>query len=314
MLDLSEWDFEKNGLARLNGQWEFYWHQLLTPADFDRPDPPAMTAFFSPPGPWDGYDVSGKPLGPHGYATFRLKVKLPPSLNQLTLDLWNYAGAYQVWLDHRPLFENPRVGTDRATTRPTWGTDEKTFDLSDHSVVITVQKANFYGHSGVFGSLLAGTRKQIRRARSIMSIMELFCLGSLLVMGIYHLFLFLFRQKDRSALYFSLVCLLWAAYTPFAGYGGFLLWDVFPRPPLGFGYAAGLIPVYLGASMIFLFLHSLYPRQCSKALVGLFLAWERALAWQPFFCRTPWLPGRPCLLKSSPCASGSIAWSCWPGR
>jgi two-component system sensor histidine kinase ChiS len=271
-MDLSGWDFEKDGMVRLNGQWEFYWHQLLTPADFHRPDTPEMTGFFSPPGPWDGYEVSGTPLGPHGYATFRLKVNLPPGLHELTLDLWNHSGAYQVWLDDRPLFENPRVGTDRAATVPTFGADEKTFPLSGDSVVITVQKANFYGHSGAFGDLLAGTGKQVRRARSVMSIMELFSLGSLLVMGIYHLFLFLFRQKDRSALYFSLVCLLWAAYTPFAGYNGFLLWDVLPRPPLGFGYAAGLIPIYLGAPMILLFLHSLYPRQCSKTLVRLFLA------------------------------------------
>ncbi|GAB6146507.1 hypothetical protein JCM12294_39470 [Desulfocicer niacini] len=77
-MDLSGWNFEKSELIRLNGQWKFYWSRLLTPADFNRPDPPAMTGYFTTPGSWDGYEVSGKPLGPNGYATFRLKVKLPP--------------------------------------------------------------------------------------------------------------------------------------------------------------------------------------------------------------------------------------------
>ena len=202
LLDLSAWDFEKNGIVRLNGEWEFYWHQLLTPEDFNRPappkmNPPEMTGFFSPPGAWDGYMVSGKAIGPHGYATFRLTVTLPPALRQLTLDLWHGAGAYQIWLDDRPMFDNPQVGKDRASTLPIWGADEKTFLLSNDSVVITLQKANFYGHSGSFGTLLAGTAHQIRRERSVMSVMELFCLGSLVVMGIYHLFLFWFRQKDN---------------------------------------------------------------------------------------------------------------------
>ena len=30
VLDLSGWDFEKNGMVRLGGEWEFYWHRLLT--------------------------------------------------------------------------------------------------------------------------------------------------------------------------------------------------------------------------------------------------------------------------------------------
>ncbi len=271
IIDLSQWDFEKNGIVRLNGQWEFYWKRLLTPEDFNLPDQPAMTGFFTSPGPWDGYEVSGKPLGPHGYATFRLKVKLPTDLKEITLDLWNHSGAYRIWLDDRPMLKNPQVGINRASTRPTRRTDEKTFSLSSDTVVITVQKANFYGNSGAFGNLLAGPAGQIRRGRSMMSIMELFCLGSLLVMSIYHFSIFLFRQKDRSALYFSLVCLLWAAYTPYAGYHGFTLWDVIPLPPLRFAYAAGLVPVYLGVPITIMFLHSLYPRQGSKKLVYFFM-------------------------------------------
>ena len=31
ILDLSHWDLGKNGPVALNGQWEFFWHQLITP-------------------------------------------------------------------------------------------------------------------------------------------------------------------------------------------------------------------------------------------------------------------------------------------
>jgi len=34
VLDLSSWNFEKDGIVPLKGDWEFYWKQLLKPGDF----------------------------------------------------------------------------------------------------------------------------------------------------------------------------------------------------------------------------------------------------------------------------------------
>jgi len=34
VIDLSSWDFKKDGTISLSGEWQFYWHQLLTPEDF----------------------------------------------------------------------------------------------------------------------------------------------------------------------------------------------------------------------------------------------------------------------------------------
>lgn len=30
VIDLTAWDFDKDGFIKLNGEWQFYWHQLLT--------------------------------------------------------------------------------------------------------------------------------------------------------------------------------------------------------------------------------------------------------------------------------------------
>jgi hypothetical protein len=34
VLDLRQWNFEKDGPIDLTGEWEFFWKQLLEPADF----------------------------------------------------------------------------------------------------------------------------------------------------------------------------------------------------------------------------------------------------------------------------------------
>jgi len=34
VLDLTNWDFERDGPVNLTGEYEFYWNQLLNPQDF----------------------------------------------------------------------------------------------------------------------------------------------------------------------------------------------------------------------------------------------------------------------------------------
>lgn len=34
ILDLTDWDLEMDGAVKLDGEWDFYWKQLLTPEDF----------------------------------------------------------------------------------------------------------------------------------------------------------------------------------------------------------------------------------------------------------------------------------------
>ena len=34
VLNIEQWDLEKGGNIKLQGEWEFYWNKLLTPDDF----------------------------------------------------------------------------------------------------------------------------------------------------------------------------------------------------------------------------------------------------------------------------------------
>ena len=76
-MDLSEGDFEKDGIVELKGQWEIYWHKLLSPDDFSTIVPPDKTGYFPVPKKWDGKVVDGVRLSPQGHATLKLKVRLP---------------------------------------------------------------------------------------------------------------------------------------------------------------------------------------------------------------------------------------------
>ena len=50
VLDLTKWDFEKDGLVKLKGEWEFYWQQHLIPQDFTLKTAGRKTGFIEVPG------------------------------------------------------------------------------------------------------------------------------------------------------------------------------------------------------------------------------------------------------------------------
>ena len=46
VLNLSNWDFAKDGAVDLSGEYEFYWEQLLAPEQFASSPPPEKSGFI----------------------------------------------------------------------------------------------------------------------------------------------------------------------------------------------------------------------------------------------------------------------------
>ena len=61
----------------LDGEWEFYWNQLLNSEDFSGKTDikPEFTGYMKVPGMWTK-ELNGKKIPSRGYATYRLKIKL----------------------------------------------------------------------------------------------------------------------------------------------------------------------------------------------------------------------------------------------
>ncbi|HNI90927.1 MAG TPA: adenylate/guanylate cyclase domain-containing protein, partial [Leptospiraceae bacterium] len=77
ILDLREWDFNKYGPIELDGEWEFYWEKLYSLEEihsiiFNK-------EYIHLPHSWNNKIINGETIGSDGYATFRLKILLPPN-------------------------------------------------------------------------------------------------------------------------------------------------------------------------------------------------------------------------------------------
>jgi len=75
-LDLSTWDFEKNGPLKITGKASFYWKQFLDPYDVAKNGAPPTKLKFDLDGLWSTEKSisSSNKLTTHGYGSYLFKV------------------------------------------------------------------------------------------------------------------------------------------------------------------------------------------------------------------------------------------------
>ena len=79
VLDLSSWDFDRDGPISLSGEYAFYWNQLLRPQDFMSGSSPEKSGFIDVPGFWHTFNSDKIHPAADGYATYRLKIVFNPN-------------------------------------------------------------------------------------------------------------------------------------------------------------------------------------------------------------------------------------------
>jgi signal transduction histidine kinase len=209
VLDLTSWDLARNGPVNLSGEWEFYWEQILHPDDFAGTSLPPRTGLIKLPAPWNGYRANGEPLPGDGYATYRLQILLNSSnLPSLALKVPEFETAYVLYIDGKEVSSNGTVGKTPQTMQPQWL--PKVVDIPASSQLeVILQISNFHHRKGGAGQVIQlGAESHVRKIREAKLNYELFLFGSLFIMGIYHVILFVLRRKDRSPLYFGICCFL----------------------------------------------------------------------------------------------------------
>jgi len=270
VLDLIQWDFEREGVLRLDGEWEFYWNQLLEPQDFNREHLPVKTGLFNVPSAWNGYLLKGEKLRGHGYATFRLTVKIKEQSHLMALKVQNMDTAYKLWVNGESMLYNGIVGKSRAEMTPQILPKVARFRVDGETIEFVLQVSNFvYYKGGVSQSLQFGREKQIQEIKDQGFAFDLFLFGSLLIIGVYHLGLFVFRRKESSALYFGTFCLMIALRTTPTGerslislYPSFNYWEI--------GLKLEFLTFYLGLPMFAMFIYTLFPQEFHKIILRVF--------------------------------------------
>lgn len=220
LLDLRSYNFADNGNAALEGEWEFYMSQLLSPTDFSDSLPKDYIIF---PNTWNEVSKALKPG--NGFATYKLKVLLP-SREKLSIELPHFYSNYKLWVNGKLTAENGIVGTSAEMSHPEWRPQTVAIPIAD-TLDIVIQVSNFHhAKGGIRENILLGSSDNLTAKRNTSTIMNVVAVSVLFVVAAGFILLFFFVKSEKAALYFAALAITWAVRSCFSNL--YLINSLFP--------------------------------------------------------------------------------------
>lgn len=220
-IDLTGWDFKKDGPVKLDGEWLFTWEKFVEPSSWEEIKV-NLDQKVSLPAEWKKLKNLNKPeenLPGIGFASYAMKVQglsepafdlLTPKLREAgTKFLLNLSGDILHVSDEgvpaiRAADEKPLLDHDLAFSFRTHLSKEN--NNNKHSVVILIHHSNHHLISGIIGApIIDGYSKQVKIQNSAQN-QKAIMVGVSLIIGIYHLLIFILRPVERGILFFGLLC------------------------------------------------------------------------------------------------------------
>lgn len=254
VIDLSQYDFAKQGPASLNGAWAFYWGGLLAP-DAVPTQPPAD--FMMVPGSWNGAQIAGQSLPADGFATYHLRVRVADPDRSYGLAIRYMSTAYRLWVDGELLATNGQVGTSPASSRPQFLPLTVHFTPKSAVIDLVVQVSNFdHRLGGVWNEVRFGPSEQMAAATAHSISLAGVVIGAILMIGLYHLILYSLNRRERTYLWFAILCLNVALMLSVQG--EMLLPRLLAGMPLELQLRLEYLSSYAAAWLMFRFLYDVF--------------------------------------------------------
>jgi signal transduction histidine kinase len=266
ILDLKEWSFQKDGIFRLNGNWNFFWQEHLSHSEIlQRLSSSEPIITISSPGAWNDKDWKGIKLPGHGYATYHLRLIHVPE-SELSLYVNIIGTSFELYCNQNLIYTNGKVGIDSPSSIPEMIPGSGILSCKESTIDLVVQISNFSNNTGgIFTAIELGTDSSINFNRERSLAIDFFLFGSLLIMGLYHFGLYVYRRKDRSPLYFGLFCFFMGFRSVFTGER--FIYKIIPTMSWNLGVTLEYSTFFIGSPMVILFLSSLFPKDFHSKLV-----------------------------------------------
>ncbi|WP_326070319.1 hybrid sensor histidine kinase/response regulator [Paenibacillus alba] len=264
VLDLTHWDFHKQGLVTLDGEWEFYEGKLLEPIDFQlgaRND----VSYLPVPGTWRGKNKDGGMAG-KGYGTYRLKLLVNASDDIYGVKLRSIRMSHRLYIDGKLEGESGNPAATEAAHRPGNTPYSAFIHPQTKEIEILIQVSNYvFFTGGIVNSIQFGWYGDIMNLNTLLMGSDLASILLLSIFGAYHLNLYFLRRREKiyltSGLYLfslSFVQLL---------FGEKIFQRMLPGIPFEIVYKALDVGEFVSSLLSILFFSSIDSRLLSKRMI-----------------------------------------------
>ncbi len=263
VLDLRNTDLT-NGKVLLNGEWEFYFGQLLNPGE----NPPIKT-YTEFPTLWNNTTVNGKNLPAFGYATYKLDVLLPKHGPKLVLQIPEVYSSFRMYVNGELNGENGIPGKTKETSVPYWSTIISTIIPNNADTLhLLLQISNFHHkRGGPYHQIVLGDRKMIILKKNRQIALDFTLAGCLFMGGLFFIGLYLFGQHDKAILFFALFCITYGYRI--AGVSPYSLHTILPDVSWFITIRLEYITLFLSVFFFAQYMRHLYPADVNVPIVSI---------------------------------------------
>jgi signal transduction histidine kinase/CheY-like chemotaxis protein len=260
VLDLRKQNFS-NQIA-LNGQWAFYWNQLLSPQDTT----PQNGVLVNFPFKWDGKVINRKVLPAFGYATYRVTVLLPKHTETLRIAMPDTYCAYKLFINGKEVADNGNVSTSAKDFVAYWQYRAIDIEPGTDTLKLNLQIANFvHSQGGIKKAIIIGNKTDIELDRRRIEAIDLLLTGCLIMGGLFFLGLYLHGNRDKAILLFALYSITYAYRI--IGTDNYVLHTLYPNINWYITARLEYISLFIGISLFGLYTRYLYPKDVNYKIV-----------------------------------------------
>ncbi|WP_316790537.1 ATP-binding protein [Pedobacter frigoris] len=260
VIDLRGQSFTSN--IALNGQWEFYWNQLINPMDTTIGNAELVDFPFR----WTESKIKGKTYPSYGYATYKLQILLSKDAPPLRLEMPDVYCAYVLYINGKMALSDGKVTTTAEGFVPHWEIKFLNLDPGKDTLNFVLQVANFvHSKAGVKKPLIIGEKTKIGLERRRTEAIDLLLTGCLFMGGLFFLGLYLLGNRDKATLLFALYSIVYSYRI--MGVDNYVLHTIIPNTSWYITARLEYLSLFGGIGLFGLYTRYLYPEDVHHKMV-----------------------------------------------
>lgn len=267
VLDLRAWDFHENEPVKIEGDWLFWWNELLHLQDIHGEQNKVAQQTTKPfPNLWNGDSVDQHSMSHLGYATYYVKILLDEEAPPLAISIPDYYTANLLEVNHAIIAKTGTVGTTKDSHTPKFLNHTEILPSGSDTLEMVFQVSNFsHSKGGGLEYIRIGEKNLMFSLMKRDWALDLLLAGCFIMGGVFFSVLFLFGRHDRTIFFFSLFCFAYSYRI--LGTDFYTLHTLFPDIPWIITLRLEYLTLYFSALFFALYSYHLYRDETSRLFV-----------------------------------------------
>ncbi len=210
----------------LSGNWKVIWGEFFSETEKFQ----SISDIANIPAVWNSDQKKIDKLGEGGFgsASFYMKLKLDKDI-PLAITYLTFGTNGKIFVNKKLVYEVGNLGNNSLYSKPNYLPITTIIEKSSNNEYEFIVQVSNYHHSkgGFWYPIRIGEINSILKEKIRKTYLEFFLIGSMFIMGIYHIGLYFLRKQDKFAIYFGIFCLIISLRTSLTGEYSF--YDLVPN-------------------------------------------------------------------------------------